>query len=148
VTVVEEVIASSQSGGNYTLVNVDDDGWGELVRITDIAPSGNGNAVEVEDAIAPTTPVEIELEAAEALEDEETPQTVMPESTQTSTEVAEATQDFRKGGRVITPKGEGEVLYFNEAWGEYNIAFDTFTNYFKPCEIKRCPLPNSGKREG
>ena len=55
---------------------------------------------------------------------------------------------FRKGDRVVTPKGEGEVLYFNEAWGEYNIAFDTFTDYFKSCEIKRCPLPNSGKREG
>ena len=55
---------------------------------------------------------------------------------------------FRKGDRVVTPKGEGEVLYFNEAWGEYNIAFDTFTDYFKSCEIKRCPLPNSEKREG
>jgi hypothetical protein len=55
------------------------------------------------------------------------------------------TQDFRKGDRVITPKGEGEVLYFNEAWGEYHIAFDTFTHYFKPCELK--PVPTAELRK-
>jgi hypothetical protein len=42
---------------------------------------------------------------------------------------------FQKRDRVMTPKGEGKILYFNESWGEYNVAFEFSTHYFKPQEL-------------
>jgi hypothetical protein len=42
---------------------------------------------------------------------------------------------FEKADRVMTPQGEGKILYFNESWGEYNVAFEFGTQYFKPQEL-------------
>jgi hypothetical protein len=42
---------------------------------------------------------------------------------------------FQKRDRVMTPQGEGEILYFNEHFGEYNVAFAFSTEYFKPEEL-------------
>ena len=42
---------------------------------------------------------------------------------------------FQKRDRVITPQGEGEILYFNEHFEEYNVAFAFSTEYFKPEEL-------------
>jgi hypothetical protein len=36
----------------------------------------------------------------------------------------------------MTPQGEGVVLYFNEYWAEYNVAFARSTNYFKPEQLR------------
>jgi hypothetical protein len=41
-------------------------------------------------------------------------------------------QVFQKGDRVTTPKGEGEVLYFNKSFGEYSVSLADGTDYFKP----------------
>ncbi len=42
---------------------------------------------------------------------------------------------FQKRDRVMTPQGEGEILYFNEHFGEYSVAFAFSTQYFKPEEL-------------
>jgi hypothetical protein len=42
---------------------------------------------------------------------------------------------FQERDRVMTPQGEGEILYFNEHFGEYNVAFAFSTEYFKPEEL-------------
>jgi len=39
---------------------------------------------------------------------------------------------FQKRDRVMTPQGEGEILQFNEHFGEYSVAFALSTQYFKP----------------
>jgi hypothetical protein len=44
--------------------------------------------------------------------------------------------EFQKNERVMTPQGEGVVLYFNEHWGEYNVAFARSTDYFKSEELR------------
>ncbi len=46
-------------------------------------------------------------------------------------------KQFQKGDdRALTPKGEGEVLYFNENWGEYKVELVDSTEYFKPEEMR------------
>ncbi len=42
---------------------------------------------------------------------------------------------YQKGDRVMTPQGEGKVLYFNESWGEYNVSLADRSDYFKPEEM-------------
>jgi DNA primase catalytic core len=44
--------------------------------------------------------------------------------------------EFQKNDRVMTPQGKGVVLYFNEYWGEYNVAFAHSTGYFKPEQLR------------
>jgi hypothetical protein len=44
--------------------------------------------------------------------------------------------EFQENDRVMTPQGEGAVLYFNEYWGEYNVAFVRSTGYFKPEQLR------------
>jgi hypothetical protein len=42
---------------------------------------------------------------------------------------------FEKGDLVLTPQGKGKVLYFDENWKEYIVAFPDCTNYFKPSQL-------------
>jgi DNA primase catalytic core len=44
--------------------------------------------------------------------------------------------EFKENDRVMTPQGEGVVLYFNKHWGEYNVAFAHCTDYFKSEQLR------------
>jgi putative DNA primase/helicase len=44
--------------------------------------------------------------------------------------------EFQENDQVMTPQGEGVVLYFNEYWGEYNVALARSTDYFKPEQLR------------
>jgi hypothetical protein len=44
-------------------------------------------------------------------------------------------QQFQPDDHVMTPRGQGIILYFNEAWGEYNVSLGDCTDYFKPSEL-------------
>ncbi len=82
VTVVEDAIAPAPWAEKYTYINVNDDGWGEIVRKEETQPEAiaptpaHADTAEGEN---PVTPVEIELEAAELLTVGETPQTITVE---------------------------------------------------------------------
>lgn len=54
-----------------------------------------------------------------------------------SGEMVEVQLLFKAGDRVTTPQGEGNILYFNEDWQEYNVAFPNCTDYFKPGELRK-----------
>lgn len=53
----------------------------------------------------------------------------------------EGIQQFDAGDRVTTPRGEGRVLYFNPAWGEYNVSLGHCTDYFKPSDLRALDQP-------
>ena len=89
VTVVEDAIAPDPWEEEYTLVNVDADGWGEVVRVQ-----------------SPASPVENAPEAAEVHthdQTDKTPQPLQQDTVETATQVEEEMQlhTFKFGDRVF-----------------------------------------------